>query len=111
MLVLAVELVWLCRHLNIRTKRDFGYGLPWRRFVGQSLLWGIIGVATAGAGAAFLLLTQLRVIDSHFVPSTLSVARIFLIGVGSGASVALIEESVFRGAMHTACLLYTSRCV
>jgi membrane protease YdiL (CAAX protease family) len=102
MLVLAVELVWLCRHLNIRTKRDFGYGLPWRRFVGQSLLWGIIGVATAGAGAAFLLLTQLRVIDSHFVPSTLSVARIFLIGVGSGASVALIEESVFRGAMHTA---------
>jgi membrane protease YdiL (CAAX protease family) len=102
MLVLAVELVWLCRHLNIRTKRDFGYGLPWRRFVGQSLLWGIIGVASASAGAAFLLLTQLRVPDSHFVPGALGVARIFLIGVGSGASVALIEESVFRGAMHTA---------
>jgi membrane protease YdiL (CAAX protease family) len=102
MLVLAVELVWLCRHLNIRTKRDFGYGLPWRRFIGQSLGWGVIGMATASVGAAFLLLTQLRVLEAHFVPTAASIARIFLVGVGSGASVALIEESVFRGAMHTA---------
>jgi membrane protease YdiL (CAAX protease family) len=102
MLVLAVELVWLCRHLNIRTKEDFGYGLPWRRFVGQTLFWGVIGIATAGVGAAFLLTTQLRIIDPHFVPSMPGIARIFLIGVGSGASVALIEETVFRGAMHTA---------
>jgi membrane protease YdiL (CAAX protease family) len=102
MLVLAVELIWLCRHLSIRTRRDFGYGLPWRRFVGQTLGWGVIGVATAGAGAAFLLLTQLRVVDAHFVPGAASLARIFIVGVGSGASVALIEETVFRGAMHTA---------
>jgi len=102
MLVLAVELIWLCRHLSLRTKRDFGFGLPWRRFVGQAFCWGVIGVATAAAGAAFLLLAQLRVVDSHFVPGAASVARIFFIGVGSGASVALIEETVFRGAMHTA---------
>jgi membrane protease YdiL (CAAX protease family) len=49
-----------------------------------------------------LLTTQLRIIDPHFVPSMPGIARIFLIGVGSGASVALIEETVFRGAMHTA---------
>jgi membrane protease YdiL (CAAX protease family) len=102
MLLLVAELIWLCRHLNLRTKRDFGYGLPWRRFLGQSLLWGLIGVATAGVGAAFLLTTHLRVMDSSFVPSAAGFARIFLIGVGSGISVALLEETVFRGVMHTA---------
>jgi membrane protease YdiL (CAAX protease family) len=102
MLLLLAELIWLCRRLNLRTKRDFGYGLPWRRFLGQSLLWGLIGVATAGVGAAFLLTTHLRVMDSSFVPSAGGFARIFLIGVGSGISVALLEETVFRGVMHTA---------
>jgi uncharacterized protein len=102
MLVLVVELVWLCRHLQLNTKRDFGYGLPWRRFLGQSLSWGVIGIATASLGAAFLLLTHLRVVDSGFVPSVGSVARIFLVGVGSGIAVALLEETVFRGVMHTA---------
>src|SRR5271170_4397947 len=61
MLVLIALLVWLCRHLNLRTRRDFGYGLPWRRFLMQSLVWGVIGMLTASAGAAFLLLTHLRV--------------------------------------------------
>src|SRR6202034_3958849 len=61
MLILVAELVWLCRHLNLRTKHDFGYGLPWRRFLGQSLLWGAVGIATASLGAAFLLSTHLRV--------------------------------------------------
>ena len=67
MLILLLGLVWLCRHLQLRTKRDFGYALPWRRFLAQSLLWGLIGMATAGFGAAFLLLTQLRVMDPSFV--------------------------------------------
>jgi membrane protease YdiL (CAAX protease family) len=102
MLVLVLGLVWLCRHLQLTTKRDFGYGLPWRRFLLQSLLWGLVGMATAAMGAAFLLLTQLRVMDPSFVPSAAGFARIFLVGVGSGISVALLEETVFRGIMHTA---------
>ena len=102
MLVLILELVWLCRHLNIKTKRDFGYGLPWRRFLTQNLLWGAIAMATAGVGAGFLLVTHLRVMDTDFIPSAASLAHIFLVGLGSGISVALIEETVMRGAMHTA---------
>ena len=102
MLVLLAELVWLCRHLNLRTKRDFGYGLPWRRFLAQCLLWGVLGMATAAVGAAFLLLTHLRVADSGFDPTASGYVRIFLVGLGSGIGVALIEETVFRGVMHTA---------
>jgi len=102
MLVLAVTLLWLCRHLRLNTKRDCGYGLPWRRFLKVCLLWGVIGMATAGVGAAFLLMTHLRVVQADFTASAPNVARIFLIGLGSGIAVALLEETVFRGVMHSA---------
>jgi membrane protease YdiL (CAAX protease family) len=102
MLVFALELVWLCRHLNIRTKTDFGYGLPWRRFASQCLIWGVIGMLTAAGGAAFLLGTNLRALAPGFMPGVGAYAHLLLIGIGSGISVALIEESVMRGALHTA---------
>ena len=102
MLVLIAELVWVCRHLGLRTKRDFGYGLPWRQFLRVSIGWGIIGMVTAGAGAWFLLGTNLRVLNADFTPNIASLTRIFLVGLGSGIAVALLEETVMRGAMHTA---------
>ena len=33
MLLLVVELVVLCRHLGVTRKADFGFDLPWRRFL------------------------------------------------------------------------------
>ncbi|MDP9009792.1 MAG: CPBP family intramembrane metalloprotease [Pseudomonadota bacterium] len=102
MLLLAGELVWLCRHLNLIAKRDYGYGLPWRRFLTVSLAWGAVGIATAGVGAWFLMTTRLRVMSPDFAPTAWNVVRIFLIGLSSGIAVALIEETVMRGAMHTA---------
>ncbi len=102
MLILALELVWLCRHLNIRTRSDFGFGLPRPQFIQQVLVWLGIGIASASVGAAFLLNTKLRVIDPWFVFSGINCARLLLVGIGSGLTVALIEETVMRGAMHTA---------
>src|ERR1700683_3383342 len=102
MLVLIAELVWLCRHLNLTRARDFGFGLPWRRFLKVSCIWGAIGIATAGVGAAFLLSTPLRVPASSFTPSARDFAHIFVVGLSSGVAVALLEETVIRGAMHTA---------
>ena len=102
MLVLIAELVWVCRHLRLTTKRDFGYQLPWRRFLRVSIAWGAIGMATAGIGAWFLLSTHLRVLTPEFTPSAASLTHIFLIGLSSGIAVALLEETVMRGAMHTA---------
>ena len=102
MLLFALELIWLCRHLGVRTKRDFGYGLPWRRFIAQALLWGLIGVLSAAVGAAFLLASDLRALAPGFTPGIGACAHLLMIGLGSGISVALIEESVMRGALHTA---------
>jgi membrane protease YdiL (CAAX protease family) len=102
MLVLAFTLAWACRRMRLGPKRDFGYGLPWARFLKLSLLWGTVGVATAGVGAAFLLWTHLRIGSSDFIPTGPNVARLLLTALGSGIAVALIEETVFRGLMHTA---------
>jgi uncharacterized protein len=102
MLALVVILFALCRRLHLTRRDDFGYALPWRRFVRVSLLWGAIGMFTAALGAVFLLVAHLRVGAADFVPSAYQFVRIFLVGVISGVSVALIEESVFRGVMHTA---------
>ena len=102
MLLLVAELVWVCRHLKLNSKGDYGYGLPWRIFVKRSLLWGVIGILSAGVGAAFLLLSHLRVKAPDFAPSVGAYLRIFAVGVSSGVAVALIEETLMRGAMHTA---------
>lgn len=102
MLALALELVWFCRYMNVRSKSDFGYGLPWRRFSIQCALWLIVGIATAALGAAFLLGTQLRVPAADFIPSASGALRLLFTGLSSGIAVALIEETVMRGAMHTA---------
>ena len=103
MLVLVAALVWLCRHLHLTTRRDFGYGLPWRRFLDSK---PAVGSGRHGHGRAWAPRSccsrtcASRIQDS--LPPRSSFARIFLVGVGSGISVALIEETVFRGVMHTA---------
>jgi membrane protease YdiL (CAAX protease family) len=102
MLVLLGELFWLCRHLGLNAKPDFGFGLPWRRFVAQSVLFAMIGMLTAAFGAAFLLGSGLRVRDPEFLVSAVSLLRIFAVGLSSGIAVALLEETVMRGALHTA---------
>jgi uncharacterized protein len=103
MLVLALELVWLCRRLGVGTRHALGFGLPWRQFLKVSLLWGVLGIATASVGAVFLLSTHLRVLTQPTsLTSATHVLRLLLIGVSSGFAVALLEETVFRGAMHSA---------
>jgi membrane protease YdiL (CAAX protease family) len=102
MLILIAELFWVCRQLQLTAKRDFGYGLPWRKFLRISSTWGLLGMLTATVGAAFLLATHLRVPDPAFIPTPTSYLKIFCVGLGSGIAVALLEETVMRGAMHTA---------
>lgn len=105
LLVLLAMLVWVSRRLGLTRARDFGYDLPWRRCVRVALLFGLIGIGTATLGAAFLLATHLRTLTA--VPaltqsSLLQWLRFVLTGLGSGVAVALIEESVMRGGLHTA---------
>ena len=98
MLAAAAGLYWLCRRLGIATKRGLGYGLPRRRFFMVCAVWGALGIVTGGLGAGFLLAAHLRA-PTHAAASTL---HLLLVALSSGIAVALIEETVMRGAMHTA---------
>ena len=102
MLVVALLLVFLFRHLDIRTKRDFGFGLPRRQFLRESAVWAAIGILTAACGAAFIMGAGLRGGDPQFLPSGTNLLRVVGNGVASGIAVALFEETLARGAMHTA---------
>jgi len=102
MLVLVLLLAWVCRQLNLRQKRDFGYGLPWRRFSqGMPAMGGhrhrhgergcrvLAGHAPAGRGLGIRSLGFKR--RAHFSRRLWPPA----------SAVALIEETVFRGIMHS----------
>jgi uncharacterized protein len=102
MLIVAILLVWLFRHLNVRTKRDFGYGLPWRQFMRENLVWAGIGILTASLGVAFICAMKLRGLDPQFLPTAANLAHIVVVAIGSGIAVPLFEETLARGAMHTA---------
>jgi membrane protease YdiL (CAAX protease family) len=103
MLLAALGLVLLCRRARLTTKRDLGYGLPWRRFVAVALGAGAVGIASAAAGAAFLVAAHLRVwSDPRAFAAAGGIAHLVLLGLSSGLGVALLEETVMRGALHTA---------
>ena len=102
MLAAAGGIVWLCRHLGLTARQDLGYGLPRRRFLAVVALSALAGIATAAVGAAFLIGEDLRVVTDTQLSSIGHDAHLLMIGLGSGLAVALIEETVMRGALHTA---------
>ena len=58
---------------------------------------------TASAGAAFLLAQGIRVVsDPASLASPAHLAHLALIALSPGVAVALIEETVMRGALHSA---------
>lgn len=102
MLALALLLVGLCRRLALH-RSDLGYALPRSRFLKVAALWSLAGMATASLGALFLLGTGLREFaDAQAAASAATWVRWLLSGAASGIAVALIEETVMRGAMHSA---------
>jgi membrane protease YdiL (CAAX protease family) len=102
MLALFVGLVFLARHLHIANKRDFGYGLPRREFVPAALKAFALGAATMVPIAVVMGLMGLRVWKDGIDPDVAMIASTALKGLLTGVAVALIEESVLRGAMFTA---------
>jgi membrane protease YdiL (CAAX protease family) len=103
MLAAAGALVYFSRRFGVANRRDLGYGLPWGRFWAVAAISGAIGIITAAAGAAFLLAQGIRVVSDPAALSSLgAVARLGLVALSSGVAVALIEETVMRGALHSA---------
>lgn len=102
MLAAVGALVFWCRRFGVANRRELGYGLPWRRFCAVAALFAAIGMLTAAAGAAFLLVEGIRVVSNPAsLASPAHLARLALIALSSGLAVALLEETVMRGALHS----------
>jgi membrane protease YdiL (CAAX protease family) len=103
LLAAAGALVFWCRHFGVTNRGELGYGLPWRRFCAVAGLFAAVGIVSASAAAGFLLVAQIRVVsDPASLASPAHVAHLALIALSSGLAVALIEETVMRGALHSA---------
>jgi uncharacterized protein len=103
MLAAVGALVFWCRRFGVANSPGLGYALPWRRFCAVAALFAGVGIVTASLGAAFLLIEGIRVIsDPSALASPAHLAHLVLIALSSGLAVALLEETVMRGALHSA---------
>ena len=99
-LLLLVGLVVAVRRLNLRTREDWGYGLPRPQFLRQAGVGFAIGLATMLPMSIAIVALGIRA----FLPD-LSAAIVFegiATGLVTGLVVAIIEESFFRGLMFRA---------
>ena len=88
--------------LGIATKRGSGLRAALATVLQVCALWGALGIATAAVWAPAFC--SRRICACRPKPSLRSrrALRLLLVALSSGIAVALIEETVMRGAMHTA---------
>ena len=100
--VAIMGLVPLMRHLGLNTKAGWGYDMRFGTFLANLLAGLVFGIVSLSAIALTLIVLQVRVADPDFEVSAIPV--IGLVGKALLVSllVGLIEETWFRGALHSA---------
>jgi len=101
MLVLLIGFLLVARRLALDDRTSLGFGLPRAAFVREAALGLALGVATMLPIAALMFALDLRALNPDFTPTVASFAALLLQGAISGLTVALIEETFMRGAMHS----------
>lgn len=102
LLGLVAGVAWLV----IRAHRDhrelLGFGRPWPQLL-QRALWGLIaGLAMMTLAVVPLVMLDLRLWNDRLPAGPGDWAALALKGMTTGIAVALIEETLFRGAMQGA---------
>jgi membrane protease YdiL (CAAX protease family) len=99
-LLLLIGLVLAVRRLGLRSREDWGYGLPRSHFMRQVLAGLAIGLATMLPMSLAMLALGIRTLEPDVDAAMLPAA----IGMGAltGLAVALVEETFFRGLMFRA---------
>jgi hypothetical protein len=99
-LLLFAGLVLAVRRLQLRTRADWGYGLPRARFLRQSGAGLAIGLATMLPMSLAIAALGIRALRPEFDGALLleSIAT----GLATGLLVAIVEETFFRGLMFRA---------
>jgi len=101
MLALLVSFLLVARRLALNDKKSLGYELPRSEFLRESALGLLIGVGTMLPIVLIMLGLDLRVLRDGLDPANVPWLRLAAGGLVTGITVALIEETFLRGAMHT----------
>ncbi len=100
MLALLVGLLWMLRRLKLANRAALGYAAPRRQFLSLAARALAIGAVLMAPVIAMLLMLDLR--DPNAGLTNAAIVTVALKGVVGGVVVAFIEETFFRGAMHSA---------
>jgi len=100
MLALLVGLLWMLRRLKLANRAALGYAAPRRQFLSLAARALAIGAVLMAPVIAMLLMLELR--DPNAGLTTAAIVTVALKGLVGGVVVAFIEETFFRGAMHSA---------
>lgn len=93
---------WLMRRQALLQRAVLGFQDPPRRFFGQALAGLGAGLALMALALVPLFLLGLRDFNPRLPAGGSAIVLLFAKGLLSGAAVALIEETFFRGAMQGA---------
>jgi membrane protease YdiL (CAAX protease family) len=100
MLGLALGLYVVARRLGVANRAAMGYGVRRSQFVLDLLKGVVLGVLFMLPLALLMLALGLRDLNTGVTLGV--IGKAMLVGLGSGLTVAFIEESFLRGAMYSA---------
>lgn len=92
----------LLRSFGLRGARQWGYSGGAARFGTEVLVGLLVGAASLGLVAVILFALDVRTLKPGLEVSTTVVLTYALKGLVSGLAVGLLEETWFRGALHSA---------
>ena len=101
MLGLLIGFVLLSKRLQLADRVSLGYGLERPQFFRQAGIGLLLGIATMLPVIGLMLWLDLREWRAGIEVSASFLLTLAFSGLMSGIAVALIEETFFRGAMHT----------
>ncbi len=102
MLALLIGFILMARRLGVADRASLGWGLARGPFLREAGLGLLLGVATMLPIGIAMFVFDLRVLKPDVAIDAQLLASIAFGGLLTGITVALIEETFMRGAMHTA---------
>lgn len=102
MVALLIGFVLMARRLGVADRGSLGWALTRGPFLREASLGLLLGVATMLPIGAAMFAFDLRMLKPGIVIDLNLLAAIAAGGLMTGITVALIEETFMRGAMHTA---------
>ena len=102
MLALLIGFILMARRLGVADRASLGWGLARPQFLREAGLGLLLGVATMLPIGLAMFAFELRILKADLAIDSILLVGIAFGGLLTGITVALIEETFMRGAMHTA---------